>query len=335
MDKELVVQDFKNAETTVFGALAEAAGRYGDAPALGFFGRSVSFNTLIIKIEEVAKALLEAGVKEGDAVTFMLPNCPQAVAVYYAISRVGGIANMIHTLSPPANIVLYMNKVHSRFIVTLDSLYKNVKQATNELDNGITVIYTSIADEMPLLTKIGYKIKTAKTKPERINDVNAYNLKELVSKGAHHILPPVKYEKNRISTILYSGGSTGKPKGICLTDFNMNSLGITAGNRVGYPVGPGIKFLSAMPMFHGFGLAVGIHTFLNIGAQCILVPQFTLDAYIKTLLKEKTNMLAIVPSLLEAFLHSDAFEGKDLSFLKGVFCGADSKYEPASHTNKG
>ena len=308
----------------MFGALKEAAERYGDAPALGFFGKAISFNALIEKTEEVAKALLEAGVKPGDAVTFMLPNCPQAVMVYYAISRVGGVANMIHTLSPPANIVFYMNKAHSRFIVTLDSLYQNVKEACKEMDEDITVIYTSIADEMPLLTKIGYKIKTAKTKPSPITDNNAYNLKELTAKAAQQTLPPVSYEKDRISTILYSGGSTGKPKGICLSDFNMNSLGITAGNRVGYPVGPGIKFLSAMPLFHGFGLAVGIHTYLNIGAQCILVPQFTLDAYVKTLLKEKTNMLAIVPSLLEAFLHSDAFEGKDLSFLKAVFCGADS-----------
>ena len=324
MEKELVIQDFKNAETTVFGALKDSAERYGDAPALGFFGKTISFNTLIEKTEAVAKALVKAGVKPGDAVTFMLPNCPQAVMVYYAINRVGGVANMIHTLSPPASIAFYMNKAHSRFIVTLDSLYKNVKEASKETDENITVIYTSIADEMPLITKIGYKIKTAKTKPAPITDSNAYGLKDLVANASAQSLPPISYEKDRVSTILYSGGSTGKPKGICLSDFNMNSLGITAGNRVGYPIGPGIKFLSAMPLFHGFGLAVGIHTYLNTGAQCILVPQFTLDAYVKTLLKEKTNMLAIVPSLLEAFLHDDAFEGKDLSFLKAVFCGADS-----------
>ena len=324
MDKELVIQDFKNAETTVFGALKEASERYKDAPALGFFGKSFSFNELIEKIEATAKALMEAGVKPGDAVTFMLPNCPQAVMVYYAINRVGAVANMVHTLSTPKNITFYLNKAHSRFIVTLDALYTKAKEGCENADEPVTIIYTSISDEMPLLTKIGYKIKTAKTKPAPINDENAFQLKELIKKGAQQSLPPISYEKDRVSTILYSGGSTGTPKGICLSDFNMNSLGITAGNRVGYPVGPGIKFLSAMPLFHGFGLAVGIHTYLNIGAQCILVPQFTLDAYVNTLLKEKTNMLAIVPSMLEAFLHTDAFDGKDLSFLKCVFCGADS-----------
>ncbi|MCR4594990.1 MAG: acyl--CoA ligase, partial [Clostridiales bacterium] len=323
MEKKRVTQDFINAETTVFGALTDACERYKDAPAIGFFGRSFSYRTLVERTEVTAKALLEAGVKEGDAVTFMLPNCPQAVMVYYAINRVGAVANMIHTLSSPANITFYLNKAHSRFIVTLDALYPKVKEAIADADEPVTIIYTSISDEMPLITKIGYKIKTSKNKPAPIEDENAVHLKTLTAKGSHQTLPPVKYEKDRVSAIFYSGGSTGLPKGICLSDYNINSLGVQTAGGVGHRI-PGTKFLSAMPLFHGFGLGVGIHTFMNAGAQCILVPQFTLDAYVKTLLKEKTNMLAIVPSLLEAFLRSDAFDGVDLSFLMGIFAGGDA-----------
>ena len=323
MGYKSVAQDFTNAETTVFGALKEASERYKDAPAIGFFGRSFSYTELVSKTEETAKALMEAGVKKGDAVTFMLPNCPQAVMVYYAINRIGAVANMIHTLSAPANITFYLNKTHSRFIVTLDTLYPKVKEGCKNAELPVKIIYTSISDEMPLITKIGYKIKTAKTKPEPIQDDNAVNLKTLVAKGNNQNLPPVSYEKDRVSAIFYSGGSTGLPKGICLSDYNINSLAIQTAGGVGHRI-PGTKFLSAMPLFHGFGLGVGIHTFMNCGAQCILVPQFTIDAYVKTLLKEKTNMLAIVPSMLEAFVHTDAFDGKDLSFLQGIFCGGDA-----------
>ena len=324
MGYKRVIQDFSDAETTVFGALLAASERYGDAPALGFFGKSISFRTLIAKSQATAKALLEAGVQTGDTVTFMLPNCPQAVMTYYAISRIGAVSNMIHTLSSPENIAFYLTKAKSRFIVTLDALYSKAKEGCEKAGYPVTVIYTSVSDEMPLLTKIGYKIKTAKSKPAPIRDVHAFDLNTLISKGAHRSLPRVTYEKDRVASIFYSGGSTGKPKGICLSDFNINSLAIQVANAAGHRICPGVKFLSAMPLFHGFGLGVGIHTFINNGAQCILVPQFTLDAYVKTLLKEKTNMLAIVPSMLEAFLHSDAFEGKDLSFLQGIFCGADS-----------
>ena len=324
MDKEPVIQDFNNAETTVFGALLDASKRYEDAPALGFFGKSVSFNTRIAKTEAVAKALLEAGVKQGDTVTFMLPNCPQAVMVFYAINRIGAVANMIHTLSTPQNIAFYLTKARSRFIVTLDAFYPRAKEAFEKVDFPVTVIYTSISDEMSLVTKIGYKIKTAKSKPAPITDENTFNLKELVVKGSHQTLDEIDYQKDRVSAIFYSGGTTGKPKGICLSDYNINILAIADANGVGHRIKPGKKFLSAMPLFHGYGLIVGIHTFINNGAQCILVPQFTMDAFVKTLLKEKTNYMAIVPSLLEAFLRSDAFEGKDLSFLEGIFFGADT-----------
>ncbi len=323
MEYKTVIQDFNNAETTVFGALTDAAERYGDAPALGFFGRSYSYRELVSRTEETAKALMEAGVKEGDAVTFMLPNCPQAVMIYYAINRIGAVANMIHTLSAPKNITFYLNKAHSRFIVTLDLLYQKVKEGCKEAEQPVTVIYTSISDEMPALTKIGYNIKTAKTKPEPIEDKNAVSLKTLLAGGKNQTLPPVSYQKDRVSAIFYSGGSTGTPKGICLSDYNINSLGIQTGNGVGHRI-PRTKFLSALPLFHGFGLGVGIHTFMLCGAQCILVPQFTLDSYVKTLLKEKTNSLAIVPSMLEAILHTDAFDGQDLSFLKGIFAGGDA-----------
>lgn len=325
MEYKTVYQDFKKADQTVFEALYEASLRYKDNYAIGFMGRNISYTDLVAGVEKTAKALVEAGVKPGDAVTFMMPNCPQGVMVYYAISRIGAVANMIHTLSSPENIAFYMNKAKSRYIVILDSLYPKIKEATEKLnDKNITVIYTSISDEMSPVMKIGYKLKTMKNKPEKITAPNAVRLKDLIKKSGNRKLPEITYEKDRLSTILYSGGSSGRPKGICLSDYNMNALGIQVANSVGYRVEPGQKFLAAMPLFHGFGLGVGIHAFMLNGSQSILVPQFTLDAYVKTMLKEKTNMMAIVPTMLEAILRTDAFDGKDLSFLMGIYCGADS-----------
>lgn len=324
MDYKIVYQDFKNPNQTVFDALYEASERYKDNYAIGFMGKNISYTDLVAGVEKTARALVEAGVKQGDTVTFMLPNCPQAVMVYYAISRIGAVSNMIHTLSSPENIAFYMNKAKSRHIVMLDTLYPKIKAATEKLNNDITVIYTSIADEMAPIMKMGYKLKTMKNKPEKIVASNAISLKELMKKSGNRKLPEITYEKDRVATIFYSGGSTGIPKGICLSDYNMNSLGIQVANSVGYRVHPGQKFLAAMPLFHGFGLGVGIHAFMLNGSQSILVPQFTLDAYVKTMLKEKTNMMAIVPTMLEAILRTNAFDGKDLSFLKGIYCGADA-----------
>ena len=323
MEKYKAVQDFQNAETTIFGALQEAANRYPTAPAIGFFGRVVSFHGLILDIENTARALLSVGIKAGDAVTFMLPNCPQAVSVFYAINRIGAVANMIHTLSSAEEIAYYLRKANSRYIVVLDSLIEKVQEAAKDF-KGIRMICTSITDEMPVILRLAAAIKKHGKGASPTKEKGLYSLKKLKRQRNDCPLPPLQYKKDQAAVIFYSGGSTGLPKGVCLSDYNVNSLGVQVADSVGHRLKPGLKFLSAMPLFHGFGLGVGIHAFICNGVECVLVPQFTLDAYVKTLLKEKTNMLAIVPSMLEAFLRSEAFDGKDLSFLKGVFCGADA-----------
>jgi long-chain acyl-CoA synthetase len=125
------------------------------------------------------------------------------------------------------------------------------------------------------------------------------------------------------AVILYSGGTTGTTKGIVLTNLNFNALGqqVIAANSM---FQPGDKMLAAMPIFHGFGLGVCIHTMLSQGGRCILVPRFTPKTYAKDLVKHRCNFIAGVPTLYEALLRLPDMDGKDLSCLKGVFSGGDS-----------
>ena len=129
--------------------------------------------------------------------------------------------------------------------------------------------------------------------------------------------------KNEPAVVLYSGGTTGITKGILLSNLNFNALGaqVVAANPI-YEVGD--KMLSIMPMFHGFGLGVSIHTILMHGGTCILVPQFTPKTYADLLRKHKPNFIAGVPTLYEALLRVDGIDDLDLSCLKGVFSGGDS-----------
>jgi long-chain acyl-CoA synthetase len=125
------------------------------------------------------------------------------------------------------------------------------------------------------------------------------------------------------AVILYSGGTTGTNKGIVLTNRNFNALGaqIVATNPM---FRPGDKMLAAMPIFHGFGLGVCIHSMLFNGGRCILVPKFTPKSYAKDLVKHRCNFIAGVPTLYEALLRLPDMDGADLSCLKGVFSGGDS-----------
>ncbi|MBR7189713.1 MAG: AMP-binding protein, partial [Oscillospiraceae bacterium] len=125
------------------------------------------------------------------------------------------------------------------------------------------------------------------------------------------------------AVILYSGGTTGTTKGILLTNRNFNALArqITATNPM---FRPGDKMLSAMPLFHGFGLGVCIHSMLANGGRCVLVPRFTAKSYAGLITKYRCNFIAGVPTLYEALLRIPGMERADLSCLKGVFSGGDS-----------
>ncbi len=79
-----------------------------------------------------------------------------------------------------------------------------------------------------------------------------------------------------------------------------------------------------MPLFHGFGLGVCVHTMLSQGGRCILVPRFTAKSYAKLITKYHCNFIAGVPTLYEALLRLPSMENADLSSLKGVFSGGDS-----------
>ena len=107
-------------------------------------------------------------------------------------------------------------------------------------------------------------------------------------------------------------------------NLNFNALGLQTIAASGFDHIDGMKMLSVMPVFHGFGLGIGIHTALIGGATCILIPQFSVKTYAQTLVKQKPNFIPGVPTLFEALLRAEDLEGADLSFLKGIFSGGDS-----------
>jgi long-chain acyl-CoA synthetase len=133
----------------------------------------------------------------------------------------------------------------------------------------------------------------------------------------------VKREPDDPAAILYSGGTTGTTKGIVLTNLNFNALAMQV-REVNPFFRVGDKMLAAMPLFHGFGLGVCIHTMLSGGGRCVLVPRFTPKSYSKLITKYKCNYIAGVPTLYEALLRLPSMKGADLSCLKGVFSGGDS-----------
>lgn len=310
-------------EGTMYEAVAAIAEKYPNNVAFDFMGKSTTYKRLIERIESCAKALKTIGVREGDRVTIAMPNCPQSVYLFYAVNLVGGIANMIHPLSAEKEIEFYLNESKSVTAITLDQFYhkfEHIRQNTSV----VNIIIASIKDELAHPIKAGYMLTSGRKIAKIPDDAPVIRWKEFM-KLAKHCFYKYKVEKKGSdpAVILYSGGTTGTTKGIVLTNRNFNALGqqVVAANPM---FCPGDRMLAAMPIFHGFGLGVCIHTMLSQGGRCVLVPRFTPKSYAKDLVKYKCNFIAGVPTLYEALLRLPNMDGADLSCLKGVFSGGDS-----------
>ena len=307
---------------TMFEAVEKIAQQHPQSAALDFMGSTVTYGKMLQKIEACAKALVAIGIQPGDKVTIALPNCPQAVYLFYAVNLAGGIANMIHPLSAQKEIEFYLTVSESVAVITLDQFYGKFSRAAQNVQLRHLII-TSVSDVLSPVAKLVYHLSQGR-KIERIPD-NAYILywDEFLEKGEDFF---GNYKAKRIgedpAVILYSGGTTGTTKGVVLTNRNLNALGqqVVAANPM---FCPGDKMLAAMPIFHGFGLGICIHTMLMHCGRCVLVPRFTPKSFARDLVKHRCSFVAGVPTMFEALLQLPNMETADLSSLKGVFCGGD------------
>ena len=310
-------------EGSMFEAVEIIAQKYPKNVAFDFMGKSTTYKELVEQIETCAKALKTIGIREGDKVTIAMPNCPQAIYLCYAVNLVGGIANMVHPLSAEKEIEFYLNDSESITAITLDQFYHKF-EAIRKNTKIVNIIIASIRDALAEPIRSGYMLTEGRKIQKIPEDAPVIRWKDFMRLSRCCFY---NYKVQRTgddpAVILYSGGTTGTTKGILLTNKNFNALGqqVIAANPM---FRPGDKMLAAMPIFHGFGLGVCIHTMLTQGGRCILVPRFTPKTYAKDLVKKRCNFVAGVPTLYEALLRLPDMDGADLSCLKGVFSGGDS-----------
>jgi long-chain acyl-CoA synthetase len=301
----------------------ETAGKFPDIMAFDFFGTKVTYREFAGKIEECAKALAALGIKEDERVTICMPNTPQAVILFYAVNRIGAVANMIHPLSAEEEIVYYINSSSSAAALTLDQFYPKFQAIMDRLSIK-TLILAGIDDGLSGVKKFGYRLTKGRKIKRMPTGGKLLRWNDLIRNGRKYQGDyAVQKKGGDTAALLYSGGTSGTTKGILLTNLNFNALGMQTA-AAGNCITPGHKMLAIMPVFHGFGLGVCIHTMFINGVSGILVPQFTIQSYAQLLKKHKPHYIAGVPTLFEALLRIEDLDGLDMSQLEGVFSGGDS-----------
>ena len=326
-DNRIWVNQYKNRSNleypngSMIDALMEVSRKYPEYYAYEYFGKKVTYREFMKQIENVAKSLKNYGVEKDDKVTICMPSTPEAIITVYATNLIGAVCNMVHPLSSEKEIENCINESDSKFMLVLDAVLEKV---LNIKDNTRLqkIIVASPDSSMPPLLHYLYKVTNYKKRVKIPKDDDIVSWNHFISTAQNFVGVCYEAKKdNDLAVILYSGGTTGTPKGIMLSNLNFNAIALGAHELIDESI-PGNSVLSILPIFHGFGLAVCIHTPLLCGMKCILIPRFDPKKFGDLIKKNKPNFLAGVPTLFESLL-KQKLKKKDLECVKSVISGGD------------
>ncbi len=305
---------------TLYQVLAENAAKHLDAIAWEYFGATATYGELLDAIDRCAHALVQLGVKPGDALLVMLPTFPQAVVAFYAANRLGVRPAMIHPLSTPAEVTHYLDQTGARVAITLDAFY-SVLAATQPRLTLTAIVLARLGDHLPWGKRVGFWLTQGYRIAPVPRDPRVHWWHETAAVAPRFTGPPSGSPAG-IAAILFSGGTTSQPKGILLS--NRAFIAQARQAIVWSRLGKGDSMLAVLPVFHGFGLAVCINATLMGGGRAVLVPQFSAAIVAERLRHAKPTVMVGVPTLFDALTRDRSLESSDLSQLRLCFCGADT-----------
>ena len=300
--------------------LIESYKRNGDYTAAIAFGNKISLSQIVRETDAIAGYMKHIGISRGDAVTIFLPTLVHAFTSFYALNKVGIIANIVHPLTSPEALLESIKFTDSKAIFMLDILMEKYADAVNEAN--IPCIICSNSDYVSPLLNVPFNV-FEKVKGKGLNNFkNTVKYKNVVKIGSK-IETESTESSHDIAVYLHGGGTTGKSKTIMLSSFNINAIADKL-EPLDDDHKPGSECsLVVLPMFHAFGLAVAMHYPMTHGFTLLPMPQFSPEKANKTLRKYKVSFILGVPNMYKKMYEDPGFSGPHLKNLRLVFCGGD------------
>jgi long-chain acyl-CoA synthetase len=303
-------------EKTFAEKFRETVEKYPDKTALIYMGKNISYRQLDNYSNQLASYLIKIGVKPDDVVGLCMPNIPANYISIVAVQKAGAVSTGLSPLLTPAEMEHQINDSNTKVVITVDLLFGSVAQVS-EKTGFTTVIYSEIADFLPgikrVLGKALKKIPTAEVQPLKGKKVIRF-MDAL--KGMPTGRVEVKRDFDDLLFLMYTGGTTGPAKGAMLTQRGYMSNRLQT--LTWLDLKPDTVALSAFPLFHIAGLALGGFSMTNGATQiCVPNPRDT-HFLIECLEKHKPNIVVNVPTVFFELIKKEEFKALDKSNLR--FC---------------
>lgn len=303
--------------STPYQGLIKNNSSYPEEIALEYFGAKISFGKLIENTDCVAKSLESYGVKKGDYVTICSTTTPEVIYAFYAISKIGAVANVISPFFSPDELIARIDECNSKLIIMVDKFLPKFKESlVKDADKKVIVL--------PMMHSSVLRFLSPKYKID--GSTNEISWKAFIKNGANRKGVAVDpYEPQKPQAMVYSSGTTGASKGIVLSVDSFQKL-INAYGNSGFDTSRGQKVYQNIPPWHSTGLSLGINFPLSVGVRVCIDPRFDHTVFVKNVLKFKPEYILTNTSMYQGFTFEKSLKllkGKSLAFLKYPFEGGE------------
>lgn len=308
---------------SLFDLLERSVANYPDRPAIIFNNWTVSYKKLKTLVDYTAANLKKSGVKAGDRVAIMLPNCPQTMISYWACLKIGAVVVMTNPLYMEKELLHHFNDSGAKTLITLNLLWKRIDALRPRLHLK-RIFITSIADCLRFPLDVLYTIKSRREHklpsiPFDHSGIMPWKnlLKRTTPEPPHPIDP-----KTDLAMLQYTGGTTGISKGVMLTHANMLYNAQQCRAILHSIKETGEVMLGLLPFFHIYGLTVCVNLGTIIGATIVPMARFVPLDVLKTIHKTRPTIFPCAPSIFIALLQQKNLEKYDLSSVQYCISGS-------------
>lgn len=313
--------DLEVPQKTLYEILKTTAQNRKDNPAIDYNNmKKMSYKQLIQQIDVTASAFLKNGVKSGDIVTFLTANTPENIIAFYAINKIGAIANMLDLELKEQALIDRINASNSKVVIALDQYADNINNIL-EKTNIEKIIVTSPFEYLPIGLKQVLKLKTKN--PKYIKNNSQYiKWKEFQKQGKTNPNNfQEKYKPNTPACIVYTSGTTGNPKGTVLTNENISAMPIQYKNS-GLEFDENDRLFNEEPPFLAFCMVLGINLPLTLGMCTVIFPEYKPEIFADRVYESKTNHILAGPVDWDLFQKNKNTKNRDYSFIKTASSGS-------------
>jgi long-chain acyl-CoA synthetase len=301
---------------------------YRDKVALDFFGATTTYGELGTQIRRAANGLRQLGVRAGDRVAIVLPNCPQHIVAFYAVLRLGAIVVEHNPLYTERELLHQFQDHGATIAIVWDKVVESVLGFPAEWAVS-KVVSVDISRAMPLKKRWLLRLPLAKARNARSSlttgrlSAGAMDWQRILDATPlpdSHPQPAL----NDTAVLLYTSGTTGRPKGAMLTHRNLRA---NASQGEAWVPGllPGREvFYAILPMFHAYGLTLCLTFAMSMGARLVLLPKFDENLVLDAMKRTPATFLPAVPPIYERLAAAATTRGISLRSIRFAISGAMS-----------